>query len=170
MAVSYDLFAYIQEQLQNIPQYDQLVEECERNLLSAHKRVMDDLEVNNVSFDVIRLTLTLCHHFDSQQSMKCHVDAKFQDAVISAVQTSTSALDSSLNLLLHSMQTQHEEILKEIKNLREECVGNNANAIEQLRQEVARLEAEVDALILQNGQLTLALTQAQATALSISVM
>ena len=101
--------------------------------------------------------------------MKSLVDAKFQDAVKSAVETSNYTLDP-LNLLLHPMQTQYEEILKEIKNLRDEGISNKTKAIEQLRQEVTRFEAEVDALTVQNGQLTLALTQAQDTARSISVM
>ena len=119
---------------------------------------------------VIRLTLTLCRHFYSQERMKSLVDAKFQDAVKSAVETSNYTLDPRLNLLLHPMQTQYEEILKEIKNLRDEGISNKTKAIEQLRQEVTRFEAEVDALTVQNGQLTLALTQAQDTARSISVM
>ena len=102
--------------------------------------------------------------------MKSLVDAKFQDALKSAVETSNYSLDPRLNLLLHPMQTQYEEILKEIKNLRDEGISNKTKAIEQLRQEVTRFEAEVDALTVQNGQLTLALTQAQDTARSISVM
>ena len=146
--------------------------------MPAYERAIEDLEVNvcHLKF-VIRLTLTLCHHFYFQGRMKSHADVKFQDAVKSAVETSNSACESSFNLLLHSMQKQHEEILKEIKNVRDECISYRAEAgaqlkvVEKLRQDVGGLEAKVSAERRENGQL---LTQAQAhardTARSISMM
>ena len=111
---------------------------------------------------------------DVQQNLG---DVKFQDAVKSAVETSNSECESRINLLLHSRQKQHEEILKEIQNVRAECISDKAEAraqlevIEQIRQDIGGLEAQASADREEIGQLlTHAQAHAQDTARSISMM